>query len=685
MTVEEEVVAPVHAIPDPNWREPIYPVSKRELFDEDMLHAIVKDDRFCKKDMARLSEYNKKRRNGGEQLVTYGFGKEVEKYKLGRLYPQHGIGLQAFRFDMRNPLAAKYYWDIDMENAHYCIAEMYCKRLGLEHKYLSYYITRRDVCLKMVSDDRKKAKTEFLKVLYGGSMDMYKDHYKDIAGEVKSSGADLLYRIQAEMEKLADQVWNNNSQYHSIKTSKGGKLQALSKTHNGKYSLLSILFQTEERRMLMYFDNLMTINGRQMDVFIHDGGYVRKRESETEFPADLLEYSSKEMTAKFGCTIRMTQKPIAHEYAPPEGKKTRYEELKEEFEKEYAYVGDMFLRRLSNGNFEYVTEKNIGSRMRNVKVDLDEEDEDERPKKKRCETFFKRWMDDPTHKRYERADFVPDKENCSPDDVYNLFTGLEAEKLDPSMLFKGWTEEEIESERERVITALTHHASLITSGYEHHLMVWLAHIVQHPERKTEMNVLLRDMGGFMTEGGGTGKNVFLEFFGNKVLGDRYTYVVKDNKELYGPFNSQFEAKLLVIVEEAKSKDNHDNYDQFKARTTCTKQNVNKKGVAVYEVLDRSNTVLCTNNLNSVSLRMGDRRIQVFDADPAMRNNVDYFTALTEMMKMPSTAYFFYQYLKGYETYTSPIQFQTNIPKTNAYRQLRYLNAPKYLKWLADKI
>eukprot|EP01031_Cornospumella_fuschlensis_P032297 gene32297-39057_t len=683
---EEEELVPQYVQPDKNWKEPIYPVTKRENFDEDMLHAIVKDDRFCKKDRLRLSEYNKSRRNGGEQLVSYVFGKEVANFKLGRLYPQHGIGLQAYRFDMRNPLAAKYYWDVDMENAHYCIAEMYCKQLGLEHANLTYYINHRDACLKQVSDNRKKAKTEFLKVLYGGKLSLYKEGYEDVEGEVKQTGTDLLYRIQAEMEKLVDKLWKINPDYHSIKTNKDGKLQVLSKTHNGKYSLVSLLFQTEERKMLMYFEYLMSINGRQMDVFIHDGGYVRKLPGETEFPAALLEYSSREMSAKFGCTIRMTQKPITHEYVRPQGKKTQYEEMKEAFEREYFYVGDIFLRMMGNGEFEYVRMKPMEARMLNARVDAEEDDDEERPKKKKRDehSFFARWMHDPERKRYERADFIPDREKC-PDNVFNLFSGFEAEKIDPQSFLKDMTPEEAEAEEKLVIDTLRLHLHYITSGYEDHFLKWQAYLVQHPGSKTEMNVLLRDQGGLFAQGGGTGKNIYLEWFGRKILGDRYLYVVADNKELYGTFNSQFEGKLLIIVEEAKSKDNHENYDILKARSTAKKQNVNKKGVPVYSVCDMSNTVFCSNNRNPLPVRQGDRRIQAFDAITTMRDNVEYFTNLVHLLSKPSTAYFFFKYLKGYETYTSPIQFQTNIPKTPVYRQLRFLNAPLHFKWLASYI
>ena len=42
--------------------------------------------------------------------------------KFGRLFPEDGVGPQSFRFDIRNPLIQKHYWDTDIENCHYCIA-----------------------------------------------------------------------------------------------------------------------------------------------------------------------------------------------------------------------------------------------------------------------------------------------------------------------------------------------------------------------------------------------------------------------------------------------------------------------------------------------------------------------------------------------------------------------------------
>jgi hypothetical protein len=157
--------------------------------------------------------------------------------------------------------------------------------------------------------------------------------------------------------------------------------------------------------------------------------------------------------------------------------------------------------------------------------------------------------------------------------------------------------------------------------------------------------------------------------------------VGNNKELYADFNSPFEGKLLIMVEEANSADNHCNNDYLKSKITSKKMNVNKKNVSQYTVNDYANYMFCSNNRNPLPIKQGNRRMAVFDTNPAMRGNEKYFTDLWEHLEK----WAFYQYLKNYETYKSPIEFQISIPNTSAYREIRSLNAPIYLKWLVYEL
>lgn len=288
-------------------------IVKIEYFDEEVMKPILCDDRFNSKDLARLSQYNKHRVNGSQINVSYKFGAGCEEHQLGRLFPDEGLGLQAFRFDLRNPLSKRWYWDTDVENCHYVIALKYCREYGLAHNHVSHYVLNRDVCLKLVCSSRKKAKTEFLKVLYGGDIKLYHDEYQEVEGSITAEGSKFLLDLKNEMNELMDMIWVKHPQFHDLKMGK----KPIKKKRNPKASLMSLIFQTCERELLLEWDAFLAENDRYLGVFIHDGGYVQKLDGETEFPIELLNEGSKRLNEKLGYEfIRLTQKEIAHEWKP---------------------------------------------------------------------------------------------------------------------------------------------------------------------------------------------------------------------------------------------------------------------------------------------------------------------------------------------------------------------------------
>lgn len=289
--------------------------SRIEYFDEEVMKPILSDDRFNSKDRKRLTEYNKHRIDAGRVNVSYVYGTGCAEHKLGRLFPENGIGLQAFRFDLRNPLAKRWYWDTDIENCHFVIALKYCKDYDLPHQNLLYYIENRDSCLKMVSNSRKKAKTEFLKVLYGGNLQLYREDYQDVEGNITPEGHNILLKVKIEMDALMFKIWAKHSEYHHLKLGKEKKM--ISKKYNPQASLMSLIFQTKERELILEWDKFLTQNGRSLSVLIHDGGYIPKKDGETEFPEVLLTDGSQHLNTTLGYThIRLTQKEISHEWSP---------------------------------------------------------------------------------------------------------------------------------------------------------------------------------------------------------------------------------------------------------------------------------------------------------------------------------------------------------------------------------
>jgi hypothetical protein len=653
------------------YKEPVeYNIIKREWFDEENIKHLLNDNRFNKQDRTHLSHYNKHRTSGSQINTQYCFGLGCEEAKLGRLFPVDALGLQSFRFDIRNPLARKWYWDTDIANAHFLIALKWARDYELKHDCILEYITHREEKLKLVSpNNRKKAKTEFLKCLYLGDIKLFSQLYNEVEGDITEEGFVFLTKLKKEVETLALTIWEKFPALHKLKTGKDKKM--LKSKPNPKASLMSLLFQTEERKMLMVWDAFLTFKGRYLSVYIHDGGYVKKLEGETHFPPELLVEGAIQIKKYTGYDVKLETKDIAFDWKPQKPDNDVYNRLKTSFEKHSFLLSHQVVTQLSNGKLEYLKLNEAKIKYAPLKFSEWCDDRERMVEVK----FIDRWIEDPERLFYENVGFYPETSLCPPK-TYNLFRGFNAERFRPDVPL---TKERIRE----LVAPILYHYDLLTSGHAYFILKWFANIIQFPHIKPDLAILNRDESKLLAEGGGTGKNLGYEYFGNEILGEEYTIVVGDNDILYGNFNSHFENKLLVFVEEADGASNFKAQDKLKSKITGKKINVNKKNVAQYDLDDFARYLFATNNRNPLPIRMGDRRWGVFDVNPEKRGDVEYFEKLVEHLAKDEVKWAFYQYLKTLDTFSSSVKWARSVPITPAYREIRQLNAPLHLKWITS--
>lgn len=652
------------------YSEPTYPFTKTEFFDEDTMNGILTDDAFSKKDRAKLSLYNKHKIGAGRVLVSYRLGAGCEDLKLGRLYPEEGLGIQSYSRIMRNPLTAKHYWDLDIENAHYRIAERWANDNGLKHDKITDYCNNRDAVLEMTSGSRVKAKTEFLKILYGGNIKLYSDDYVEQEGDISVDGNAYLTELAKEVKCITEAVWNANSHLHKFKAGGKGAI-AINKKPNPKASLMSLIFQTIERQMLMRLDWILTYrNKRPFEVLIHDGGLIHKQPKETieMFQAEALNIIN-DYKNKFNEDIYLAVKPIKHDWKPRVSQLSPYQRIKIEFEKTHAIIGGNLLNIHADGTRETIKLNKNDPRFTHLNW-MEAEVVLGKPLKK---YFMAEWLDDPDVIRYDRQDFIPDVKKC-PDKVYNLFDGFAADKIDyPEM-----DEETIKKLIEPILT----HLNLLTTDNGGWMLDWLANIIQDPMNRSQVAPLIRDEGNMLVLGGGTGKTSFFEWVMNKIIGDKYCYSISNNADLYNSFNGFMEGKLLIVVEEANGEANFKNNDALKARTTQKKQSVNKKGIEAYEVMDFSRWCFFTNNRNPIAINSHSRRFSVMDTNPKKRGDDIYFTELFKQLDKVEVQVAFYRYLKQLKDVPkSPVDWFKSIPNTSALREVMTINSPPVIKWI----
>ena len=138
------------------------------------------------------------------------------------------------------------------------------------------------------------------------------------------------------------------------------------------------------------------------------------------------------------------------------------------------------------------------------------------------------WLKHPERREYKKVDFIPSFE--TPPEVFNLWKGFAVKP-------KGGIENAPHFHELLV--------DVICSGNErwaNYLWGWLAHMVQFPEDKPSVAVVMR------SDAQGVGKSRFAEYVGS-LLG-RHFRAVAHGHHIHGNFNSHLKDTLLLFGDEA---------------------------------------------------------------------------------------------------------------------------------------
>jgi len=271
-------------------------VTLEEVFDVDNYRNLVLHDGISQAEKKLLRAYKKLSRDGNKCLIQYVFGKKWDGIKFGDLYAVKGIGLASFERNIRACLAEKYYWDIDLANAHPCIIQNYCKQNGLACPVLDKFIIERkqileDICTKH-KRERWWAKEECIKVFNGGASMVH----------------DILLELMPEIENIRNFVVLKEPEVKKI------ALSIHKDERKADITTLSLVFQDITRKLLSCISDFMKTKDRSLEVRIHDGGFVRKLENEDAFPQVLLRECEVYVLDKMNYNIQLEVKPLEHTF-----------------------------------------------------------------------------------------------------------------------------------------------------------------------------------------------------------------------------------------------------------------------------------------------------------------------------------------------------------------------------------
>ena len=226
----------------------------------------------------------------------------------------------------------------------------------------------------------------------------------------------------------------------------------------------------------------------------------------------------------------------------------------------------------------------------------------------KTEPVSERWLRDPHRSTYANGVlFAPG--GCGPG-VLNLWRGwaVEPDAAADCPLF------------------LAHLLEVICSGdvdQYRYVLGWLAHIVQHPDRKPGVALVLKGAKG-------AGKDTVAEYM-TKLIGRRHVPSVAEPEHIVGRFNARLETALLLHVQEGSWAGDRKSEGQLKYIVTSESVQIERKGIDSFPVPSVLRVFISANADWVVPASADERRWAVFNVSNVRRGDVVYFDALRREM------------------------------------------------------
>ncbi len=471
-------------------------------------------------------------------------------------------------------------------------------------------------------------KSLFTIILYGGTIDTWKQEFgfnnKDY--ELTSFVKDYIDEIQMNTNIII-----NDKRFKDIVSSiREIKIKEAKEKYKKKFkienfklnngALLSVILQEYETLIIEKAINVMEQNGITVTSYNYDGFQIKKCEGIDALITGLNEYINKspishnrEIKPFIFSNIKFIVKPFRDILIMPELVKLteesniynidvmtstkNYKVQKEYFERFHCKIENpfCFIRDDDNGVM-FIKQTNMSNLYSNVVTT---------PHKGLIiPSWFYNWEKDKNMKTYYNYNYYPN-DSLTPKNCKNLWKPFPILKvpLDPNA----------------TTSKITDFITTLLGNCAEYVLNWLAHVVQRPERKTEVCILLYGSQG-------CGKSTIGEYILRKIIGLDKIIITSKADKMFGRFvNTQ--GKLLAVLNEASGKDTFNICDVLKDAITCSMTEQEKKGIDAVSVIDYTNYIFTTNNINSVKIPEDDRRFMPIEINEELKNNKSYFNEL----------------------------------------------------------
>jgi hypothetical protein len=209
------------------------------------------------------------------------------------------------------------------------------------------------------------------------------------------------------------------------------------------------------------------------------------------------------------------------------------------------------------------------------------------------------------------------------------------------------------------------------------------YVIKFLARKVQKPHILTNTALIFKSNEGAGKDMFFNWFGNKIIGNNYYYNTEKPELLFGKFTSALENKIMIVVNETSGKDTFSINENIKCAITAEVNIIEHKGLKPYKNTNHISYIFLTNNDNPLKVSADDRRFCGIECNNDICNNKQYFTELHEELKKGEYDRAFYNYLMDIQC--DNYDFTNNRPKTSYYNDLQELNKPPLVNFIEDFI
>ena len=339
-------------------------------------------------------------------------------------------------------------------------------------------------------------------------------------------------------------------------------------------------------------------------------------------------------------------------------------------------------------NFVVKSEKNTFCEMDNVAGELKERTienfktnylnlnttitvEDKKGKVEKKIPFTDKWCSDEDRREYDRMDFLPPPRKCNPY-TYNLYDGLYIDDID-NKEFDGMNEIEREDRCDRIFNHINYLVGCDDDCYNY-FMKMLAYKYRFPAELHKVSAVFKSKQG-------CGKNALLDWFGEKILGEKYYCCSANADDFVGKFNSMIKGKLLIVFNEMDGQVGYNHSARLKEFATEETILHEKKGVDRKKITNCAFTCYASNSNNPVKVEIGDRRFFVVECSDRVLYIENYFENLFDDLEDPCVAKCFCWYLENKVEVNQSYNFKRNRPFTRAYKELQYNNKSQLVRFI----